>query len=85
VLRLKPSIFSPLEIAVCQLAPAPPANRQPLSFEENVDFNVVAPALSIPRVLTTFHENTSSAIGHVSFFAFKPRVETTLTSRREMS
>jgi len=60
-------MFSPLEVSVCQLTPASPANWQSLSFQENVDFNVIVLAFTIPRVLTTFHESTSSASGHSLF------------------
>lgn len=46
--------FSPLQVLVSEAAPALPADRQFLSFEENVEFNVVASAVVLPGVLTTF-------------------------------
>lgn len=51
----KPSIVSPLQVFVCQFAPALPADWLSLSSENDVDFNIVVVAFTVPRILTPFH------------------------------
>jgi hypothetical protein len=45
---------SPLHFFVGKVAPALPANRQLLALEQNIQFNVLAPAGVLPGILTTF-------------------------------
>jgi hypothetical protein len=50
---------SPFNVFFSQAAPALSANWQFLSFEKNVQFDVLALALVIPRILTTLQADQS--------------------------
>jgi len=49
-------MFSPFYVLVGESGPASSADGQSFSFEENVDFDVVALAFFVPRVLAVFHQ-----------------------------
>jgi len=50
--------FSPFSFVLCYVAPALPADRQFFTFEEDVQFYVLATALVLPRILAMFQLTT---------------------------
>jgi hypothetical protein len=79
---------SPLQISVSYPGPAPSANRHSFSLEENVNFNVIILAISIPWVLAVLHPlgpPLTVRFKHFDIFAFKTLCETTLPYSGEIS
>jgi hypothetical protein len=59
-------------------APAPPANRALFTFELNVDFDIVAFAVIVPRISATFHGHEPPVSMRLAIFAFKMLSGTTM-------
>jgi hypothetical protein len=77
---------SPFHVFFRKAAPALPANRQFLPFEKYVQFDVLALALMLPRVLTMLqHVNLHvSGFTHLTKTAFKANGETVSGNSREI-
>jgi hypothetical protein len=76
-------MLSPLQVLLGYSPPTPSADRQLLSFELDVNFNIAALTVIMPWISTTFHKCKPPVSERSAISAFKALYETTLFRRGE--